>query len=173
MFLKRKNWGLVDIKASRRAVFLTISGLIAACLGLALGVGLYTFFYAKGASYLSSDPNACANCHVMREVLHDWQSGDHKHVAGCNDCHVPAHPVGKWLVKGLNGVHHSYAFTFKDTPVSIEAAPLSKQIVQQNCLRCHGNLIPNEKHFGKAAPGIGTTNTQSCITCHKTVGHWH
>ena len=36
-------------------------------LGLVLGLGAYTFVYARGYSYLSHDPGACANCHVMRE----------------------------------------------------------------------------------------------------------
>jgi cytochrome c nitrite reductase small subunit len=36
-------------------------------LGTAIGIGAYTFIYAKGYSYLSNDPGACANCHVMQE----------------------------------------------------------------------------------------------------------
>ena len=39
--------------------------MIALTVGTAAGIGSYTFVYAKGASYLSNDPNACANCHVM------------------------------------------------------------------------------------------------------------
>jgi cytochrome c nitrite reductase small subunit len=35
--------------------------------GLLVGLGLYTFVYAKGASYLTNDPAACVNCHVMNE----------------------------------------------------------------------------------------------------------
>ena len=43
-----------------------ISGtVLGGLIGLALGVGAYTFVYAKGYSYLSNDPQACANCHVM------------------------------------------------------------------------------------------------------------
>ena len=37
-------------------------------LAVPLGSGLYTFYYAHGFSYLSDAPEACANCHVMREV---------------------------------------------------------------------------------------------------------
>ena len=37
----------------------------AATVGLAAGVGAYTFGYARAASYLTDDPKACANCHVM------------------------------------------------------------------------------------------------------------
>jgi cytochrome c nitrite reductase small subunit len=33
-------------------------------LGLAVGLGAYTFVYARGYAYLSNDPAACANCHA-------------------------------------------------------------------------------------------------------------
>jgi cytochrome c nitrite reductase small subunit len=36
-------------------------------VGLAVGIGAYTFAYTKGASDLTNDPRACVNCHVMRE----------------------------------------------------------------------------------------------------------
>ena len=38
--------------------------VFAALVGLAAGLGGYTFAYAKGWSYLTNDPRACANCHV-------------------------------------------------------------------------------------------------------------
>lgn len=41
--------------------------MLVVAIGLALGVGAYTFVYARGASYLTNDPSACVNCHVMRE----------------------------------------------------------------------------------------------------------
>jgi len=37
---------------------------IAIAIGAALGLGSFTFAYAKGYSYLSDDPNACANDRV-------------------------------------------------------------------------------------------------------------
>ena len=39
----------------------------ACLLGIPAGIGAFTFVYAKGFSYLSTDPRACVNCHVMRE----------------------------------------------------------------------------------------------------------
>jgi nitrate/TMAO reductase-like tetraheme cytochrome c subunit len=46
--------------------------ILVVAVGLALGVGAYTFVYARGASYLTNDPAACANCHVMREQHAGW-----------------------------------------------------------------------------------------------------
>ena len=51
--------------------------VVAAVIGVALGVGAYTFVYARGASYLTNDPNACANCHIMREQLDGWIASSH------------------------------------------------------------------------------------------------
>jgi cytochrome c nitrite reductase small subunit len=41
-------------------------------IGVAIGIGAYTFVYAKGASYLTNDPAACANCHIMEEHYSAW-----------------------------------------------------------------------------------------------------
>jgi hypothetical protein len=42
---------------------------VAVALGLAVGllVGIdgYTFIYARGYSYLTNDPAACVNCHML------------------------------------------------------------------------------------------------------------
>ena len=41
--------------------------ILGVALGLAIGVGAYTFVYAQGYSYLTDNPAACANCHVMND----------------------------------------------------------------------------------------------------------
>ena len=46
--------------------------LLGLALGLLIGLGGFTFIYAKGASYLTNDPNACVNCHVMQEQFDGW-----------------------------------------------------------------------------------------------------
>jgi hypothetical protein len=42
--------------------------LLCAIIGPVLGLGVYTFWYAEGASYFSSDPKSCVNCHIMRSA---------------------------------------------------------------------------------------------------------
>ena len=34
--------------------------------------GAFTFVYAKGLSYLTPDPRACLNCHVMYSQYDGW-----------------------------------------------------------------------------------------------------
>ena len=54
----------------------------ATVMGLLIGVGTFTFVYAKGYSYLTNDPSACANCHIMREHYEAWTKASHRAV-GC------------------------------------------------------------------------------------------
>ena len=75
--------------------------LTAAAAGLALGVGGYAFYYAKGSSYMGNDPATCANCHVMNAHYSAWLAGPHHQVATCNDCHTPAGTISKYTVKAL------------------------------------------------------------------------
>lgn len=83
-----------------------IAGIVAGtAVGVAAGVGGYTFIYARGASYLTNDPAACANCYVMRDQFDGWAKSSHHAVAVCNDCHTPHDLVGKYMTKGLNGYH--------------------------------------------------------------------
>jgi cytochrome c nitrite reductase small subunit len=74
--------------------------------GTLLGLGFYTFQYAEGLSYLSNDPQACMNCHVMREHFDSWTRSSHHAVASCNDCHVPHHFPAKYVAKMENGWNH-------------------------------------------------------------------
>ena len=55
--------------------------LLAALVGLLAGVGGFTFLYAEGFSYMSSDPKACVNCHIMQPQFDSWQKGSHHAVA--------------------------------------------------------------------------------------------
>jgi cytochrome c nitrite reductase small subunit len=135
--------------------------LVALTAGLALGVGGYAFQYARGSSYMGNDPATCANCHVMAGHYAGWQASPHHLAATCNDCHTPATFPGKYVVKALNGYHHSMAFTFGGYPEVIRARPESSAVVEANCRRCHGDLVEDIAH------GEGV----SCIRCHASVGH--
>ena len=66
-------------------IWLVLAGLFGGIVGL----GGFTVNYAQGLSYLTDDPKACANCHIMRDYYDGWNRGSHKHVAVCNDCHAP------------------------------------------------------------------------------------
>lgn len=138
--------------------------LLAALTGGILGLGGYTFVYAQGASYLSDDPSACVNCHVMREVYDGWHMGSHTAVAACNDCHTPHRFPDKYLVKALNGWNHSVAFTTNDFHEPIRITGLNRDVAQENCIYCHGDMVVAISHDG-------TDDPTDCLRCHEGVGH--
>jgi cytochrome c nitrite reductase small subunit len=140
--------------------------LLSVLLGILIGTGGYTFYYARGASYLSNDPQACVNCHVMRSEYDSWQKASHHAFATCNDCHTPHDFFNKWLAKGSNGYHHSLAFTlwnFQD-PIRIKQA--NTAVLNANCLYCHREFVS-----GITAHRVINDEELYCIRCHDNVGH--
>jgi len=137
------------------------------CLfGMAAGLGTFTFVYAKGSSYLTNDPAACANCHVMNEQYSGWVKSSHRSVAVCNDCHTPHTFVGKYATKMRNGFWHSFYFTSGTFPEPIQITPPSRAIAEATCRDCHGEIVDAIDHGGDDQGG-----RSACIRCHSGVGH--
>lgn len=134
-------------------------------IGTLLGVVLFTFGYANGASYLSSDPKACVNCHVMNTEYNAWVKSSHGKVATCNDCHTPHDLVGKYLTKAEHGWNHSLAFTTGNFEQNIQIKGRSLAVVENNCLRCHQQLVDTIEHSRPTGQKV------SCVQCHADVGH--
>jgi cytochrome c nitrite reductase small subunit len=168
------------------------AAIAAAAIGVALGLGAFTFVYAKGASYLSTDPAVCANCHIMGEHFAAWQRSSHRFAAGCADCHMPHDLVGKYLAKASNGFWHSLAFTTGVFPDPLQIKPHNRTITEGACRDCHGDIVAAIDPGGADAaadirPGVGGSptssrpqihdgavtheNRESCIRCHTYVGH--
>jgi cytochrome c nitrite reductase small subunit len=142
-------------------VWIALAGLVGAIVGL----GVFTFAYAQGPSYLTNDPEACANCHIMREYYDGWNRSSHKAVAVCNDCHTPHdNIVAKYAVKGLNGFRHSFAFTTGWFEEPLRITPLNRSVTQHACLSCHEDLVSSISHPASREP-------TDCLTCHAGVGH--
>ncbi len=144
---------------SSRATLVT--GLV---VGLAIGLGMYTFVYAKGYSYLTSDPNACANCHVMQDYYSAWMKSGHRSAAKCNDCHAPHNLIAKYAIKATNGFFHSLAFTSGRFPDNIHIKGYNERVTEGACRTCHAEIT-------SAITGIHNQQDISCIRCHFDVGH--
>lgn len=142
-----------------------LSAAIAGLLGILGGIGLFTFGYGQGASYLSNDPQACANCHVMQDHFDSWLKSSHAEVAVCNDCHLPHDPIGKWVTKSDNGFFHSAAFTLDNFHEPIQIKKRNARVTQNACLHCHKDFV----HWMLPAEPGG--DMQSCATCHADAGH--
>lgn len=147
---------------------------VAAAAGLAVGLGAYTFVAARGYAYLTNDPAACANCHVMGDHFAAWEKSTHRAVAGCNDCHAPHDNIAhKYFVKAENGFVHSLNFTTGRYPDPLRIREANRRVTQAACLHCHAAITaaitPGSSNAGHASARSGPLN---CIGCHTHVGHW-
>jgi cytochrome c nitrite reductase small subunit len=140
--------------------------ILAILLGLLIGTGAFTFKYAEGLSYFSTDPKACVNCHIMTPQYESWQKSSHHAVAGCVDCHLPHTFVAKYIAKAENGYHHSKAFTTQDFHEPIMIKEKNSRILQHNCVDCHKDMV--HELFKR---DIKNPDAVDCIHCHASVGH--
>ncbi len=136
-------------------------------VGLAVGLSLYTFVYARGLSYLTDDPRACANCHVMQEQYDGWVKASHRSVAVCNDCHTPPDLVGTYLTKATNGFWHSFYFTTGTFPEPIRITARNRAVTESACRHCHAQVV----QAMLAGSAHGARHGVSCMRCHGSVGH--
>ena len=140
--------------------------ILAILIGGFVGAGAYTFIYAEGFSYFSTDPKACVNCHIMTPQYESWMKSSHHANATCVDCHIPEGFVAKYMAKAENGYHHSKAFTFQDFHEPIMIKEKNKKILQKSCLKCHDDMV--HEMVGSNRDDQGGV---SCLHCHATVGH--
>jgi cytochrome c nitrite reductase small subunit len=141
--------------------------LLAVLLGGLIGIGLFTFGYARGASYLTDDPQACANCHVMQAQYGSWMKSSHRNVAVCNDCHTPPGLGPKYFTKAINGFLHSWAFTTGHFPDEIQITGRNYRVTESACLKCHAEIVQGIRGTRDHGQDI------SCTKCHLNVGHMH
>jgi cytochrome c nitrite reductase small subunit len=131
--------------------------LLSVLVGLLVGVGFFTFHFAQGLAYLGNDPNACANCHIMRDHLDSWRKSSHHARAVCNDCHAPHALFPKLITKAGNGWNHSMKFTLQTSGDPIHIRTVNAEKLQENCLRCHREMAGEMETY--------------CVRCHAGVGH--
>ena len=154
--------------------------MVAMIVGILTAVGGYTFIYARGYSYMTNDPQACANCHVMEDHFRAWTKSSHRSVATCNDCHTPPELVPKYITKAINGWNHSVAFTTGRFHEPLRITPRNSDVTERACRKCHQaivdaietpptSMLPSPG--GKMSSRPGQPERLSCIRCHSTVGH--
>ena len=67
------------------------------------------------------------------------------------------------------GYHHSKGFTLQDFHEPILIKPRNAAILQEACVRCHGDFVHDALIAG-ARPG-GAEDDRRCVHCHRGVGH--
>lgn len=141
-------------------------------LGIFFGLGFYVLYISNAVSYLSDDPKVCVNCHVMNPQYATWERGGHGRNTTCNDCHVPHDSfIRKYWFKANDGLRHATYFTMRWEPQVIQIKDAGKKAVQENCIRCHSNLIHPIALRAINNQTVENQTEKYCWDCHRETPH--
>ena len=158
------RYSLIPPKNWRPAAIIMVASLF--------GLGLYVLKLSNAAAYLSDDPQACVNCHVMTPQYMTWARSAHREVATCNDCHVPHNNIfNQYYFKAMDGLYHSYIFTIRAEPQVIQARQPSVEVIQDNCIRCHAPQVTDAKTAAFVEDHHYKRTDRTCWECHRETPH--
>lgn len=142
---------------------------------IAVGFFIYLIVAAKAFSYLSEDPKACINCHVMNTQYATWQHSSHAQRATCVECHLPTDGVvNKYMAKARDGFNHTLAFTLDTYDHAMRISDDGASRVQKNCISCHKSVtsvIGSNADKYHNFDDSNVENGRKCWSCHKQVPH--
>ncbi|MEP0713701.1 cytochrome c nitrite reductase small subunit [Algoriphagus sp.] len=141
-------------------------------VAMIVGLGFFILKISNATSYLSDDPQACVNCHIMTPQYITWTHSSHREVTDCNSCHVPHdNVVNKYFFKAKDGLYHASVFTARMEPEVIVAKQASANVIQNNCIRCHQDQVTDAKTEAFVADHLENRTGRTCWDCHREVPH--
>ena len=141
-------------------------------LGVFVGIAALLFHVSNASSYLSKDPKACINCHVMIPQFAAWERSSHARVASCVDCHVPHDNIFRtYFFKLKDGTRHATIFTMRTEPQVIRIHSEGAAVVQENCLHCHQSLLSDTSIHQATYEDYEAGDAKLCWECHREVPH--
>lgn len=141
-------------------------------LGIFAGLFFFVFHISKASSYLSDKPETCVNCHIMAPQYATWFHSAHRMHTHCNDCHVPHNNVvNKYYFKAKDGLRHATVFTLRNEPQVIFIKQEGSEVVHDNCLRCHGELMTDDRLRLVTEDYHHFRTERKCWECHRDVPH--
>jgi cytochrome c nitrite reductase small subunit len=141
-------------------------------LGIFTGLGMLTIHISRAPSYLSNKPETCINCHVMYPQYATWKHSSHRDVAVCSDCHVPHDNFFRtYYFKASDGARHATIFTARAEPHVIQIKNAGKNVVQENCIRCHQDLVEMTTIIEVTGKNYHEGAGNRCWDCHRDVPH--
>lgn len=135
-----------------------ISKWVVALMGFSV-VFLLSTVGIVGMHKVTKEAEFCASCHVMDTVYREWQHSAHRNITNCNDCHTDQRNYAtKTWSKVTSGTGHMYHNIFGDHNQMLKLK--DKETVQQNCLRCHADVVQG-----------AVLMDDDCFRCHRTTPH--
>ncbi len=140
--------------------------------GILTGILLLVVHISNATSYLSEEPETCINCHVMYPYFASWSKDSHARDATCVDCHIPQDNIcSKYFVKATDGLAHATYFTMRWEPQVIQIKSRGTRVVQDNCIRCHLDLVDMVQLVEVTAASAAAGEGKLCWDCHRETPH--
>lgn len=128
-----------------------------------------------------ANPNAaCLRCHRMAPQLDSLRASSHGKVTACPDCHEP-HGSGAQRLYAVasDGLRHAVLASLDAAPKVIRIHRPGAEVVQANCIRCHGaegnHPIPDTLGLPRPKPQPKTSAhvdaSRMCVGCHGETAH--
>lgn len=109
----------------------------------------------------TNESTFCARCHVMKpEYLNQIKGGLHNNLR-CIECHLPMdNKIFFYTWKIIDSVKDTIIFYTGLTPEKITISFRNKEIIQNNCIRCHSQMVSKLN-----------LNKRKCWFCHRKINH--
>lgn len=127
---------------------------------VAIGVVVLAVLNVPAVRRAADSPALCGSCHVMAPQADSHLRSSHGGIP-CGHCHLPRGILRYPAAKAYAGTKDVLTFLAGAVPETIRLTPGGKRVVQENCLHCHGQMVPN------TAAGGG----HWCFDCHRRVAH--
>lgn len=136
------------------------------------GLVFFSLYISNAFSYLGDNPETCVNCHIMAPQYSTWQHSSHREKTNCNDCHVPHNNfLNKYLFKAKDGMRHATIFTLRKEPQVIFIREEGREVVHENCIRCHSSLMTDSKLLVYNDKTHLSRMERKCWECHRETPH--
>lgn len=113
----------------------------------------------------SASPVFCGMCHAMQHESATHAVSSHQKIA-CVECHLPHDNVAVYYFeKGKTGMHDTLHQVLDDYPVHIKISDHGRDIVNDNCLRCHTATM------SAVCVDKGKDGSATCTKCHSSIAH--
>ncbi|HQG55387.1 MAG TPA: cytochrome c nitrite reductase small subunit [Bacteroidales bacterium] len=140
--------------------------------GIFSGIVIFSVYVSEAFSYLGDKPQTCVNCHIMAPQYATWFHSSHREKTNCNDCHVPHNNVfSNYFFQAEDGIRHATVFTLRKEPQVIFIKEAGSRVVQNNCIRCHSELIKDSRLSVYSAELWRIRTERNCRDCHRETPH--
>ena len=144
------------------------------------GIIALSLLIGLGGQDSSGPKTGCMSCHCMRTKLDALRASSHGKVTTCRDCHERHGGDSRRLFSEVSdGFRHVLLTAAGAEPSVIRIHGPGAEVVQANCIRCHGldtdrsspSSVPRPKPQPKTSAHADVH--RSCAECHRETSHAH